>query len=211
MAPSESQQVAQRMSELTGLSTDYILRSNLRVQPNRFQRELLRDRHLVIGRIDSRFVGTEPDTVGEGADYDPQASAITGAFVGALNDYLMRDLGYKTPLTYRPNNYAETGGGNWSFQHKSPDGPQPIADTSSDLADAMRQNPRMKVLSVNGVYDLATPFGGADYEFRHMALEPQIAANIRYTYYEAGHMMYIDPPSARQLKADLAAFNASAQ
>ena len=35
-------------------------------------------------------------------------------------------------------------------------------------------------------------------------------ANIRYTYYEAGHMMYIDPASARQLKADLAAFYASA-
>ena len=99
ISPAESQQIAQRMSELTGLSADYILRSNLRVQPNRFQRELLRDRHQVIGRIDSRFLGTEPDTVGEGADYDPQASAITGAFVGALNDYLMRDLGYRTPLT----------------------------------------------------------------------------------------------------------------
>ena len=58
--------------------------------------------------------------------------------------------------------------------------------------------------------DLATPFGGADYEFRHMALEPRIAANVRYTYYEAGHMMYIDPPSARKLKDDLAAFYASA-
>jgi len=206
----ERQSVAQRMSELTGLSVDYILRSGLRVQPNRFQRELLRDRHQVIGRIDSRFVGTEPDTVGEGADYDPQASAITGAFVGALNDYLFRDLGYRTPLTYRPNNYAETGGGHWSFQHKAPDGPQPIADTSSDLADAMRQNPRMKIMSVNGLYDLATPFGGADYEFKHMALEPQLQANIRYHYYDAGHMMYIDPPSARQLKADLAAFYGSA-
>jgi carboxypeptidase C (cathepsin A) len=211
ISEAEKQSIAEQMAHFTGLSTDYILKSNLRVDPGRFRRELLRDRHEIIGRIDSRYVGTEPDTVGEAADYDPQASAITGAFVGALNDYLFRDLGYKTPLTYRPNNYAETGGGNWPFQHKAPDGPQPIADTSADLADAMRQNPRMKVLSVNGLYDLATPFGGADYEFRHMALEPQIAANVRYTYYEAGHMMYIDPPSARQLKADLAAFYASAQ
>ena len=59
----------------------------------------------------------------------------------------------------------------------------------------------MKILSVNGLYDLATPFHGAEYEFRHMALEPQIAANIRYTYYPAGHMMYIDPASSRQLKS----------
>jgi carboxypeptidase C (cathepsin A) len=211
----EKQSVAQRMAELTGLSVDYIMRANLRVDPSRFRRELLRDRHQIIGRIDSRYVGTEPDTLGDTADYDPQASAITGAFVGALNDYLFGDLGYKTPLTYRPNNYGEVFGGDgaegWSFQHKAPDGRQQIADTSADLADAMRQNPRMKILSVNGLYDLATPFHGADYEFRHMALEPQLQANIRYAYYEAGHMMYIDPVSAHRLKADLAAFYANAQ
>jgi carboxypeptidase C (cathepsin A) len=206
----EKQQVAQQMAQLTGLSADYIVRANLRVDPSRFRRELLRDRHQIIGRIDSRYVGTEPDNVGESADYDPQGSAITGGFVGALNDYLFGNLGYKTPLTYRPNNYAQTQGGNWSFQHKSADGRQQIADTSVDLADAMRQNPRMKVLSVNGYYDLATPFHGAEYEFEHMALEPQLQANIRYTYYPAGHMMYIDPVSSRQLKADLAAFYASA-
>src|SRR4051794_28158025 len=51
----EKQSVAQQMARLTGLSADYILRSNLRVQPSRFQRELLRDRREVIGRIDSRF------------------------------------------------------------------------------------------------------------------------------------------------------------
>jgi carboxypeptidase C (cathepsin A) len=210
ITPEEKQQVAQQMAQLTGLSADYIVRSNLRVDPGRFRRELLRDRHEIIGRIDSRFLGTEPDQVGDSADYDPQGSAITGGFVGALNDYLFRDLGYRSPLTYRPNNYAQTQGGGWSFQHKSADGRQQIADTSVDLADAMRQNPRMKVLSVNGVYDLATPFHGAEYEFKHMALEPQLQANIRYTYYSAGHMMYIDPPSARKLKADLVAFYASA-
>jgi carboxypeptidase C (cathepsin A) len=208
----EKQSIAQQMSQLTGLSTAYILGSNLRVQPNRFQRELLRDRHQVIGRIDSRYVGTEPDNVGEGADYDPQGSAITGAFVGALNDYLFRDLGYKTPLVYRPNNYGGIYGGDssWDFTHKAPDDNQQIADTSVDLANAMRQNPRMKILSVNGYYDLATPFHGAEYEFRHMALDPQLQANIRYTYYPAGHMMYTDPGSARQLKSDLASFYASA-
>jgi carboxypeptidase C (cathepsin A) len=204
--------VAEQMSRFLGISTDYILRSNLRVADDRFRRELLRDRGQIIGRIDSRYVGTEADNAGASTSYDPQASAITGAFVGALNDYLFRDLGYKTELTYRPNNYAAIYGGpdGWNFTHKGPDGDQQIADTSVDLANAMRQNPRMKVISVNGLYDLATPFGGADYEFRHLALEPQLQANIRYTYYEAGHMMYTDPASARQLKSDLAAFYASA-
>jgi carboxypeptidase C (cathepsin A) len=198
------------MAQLTGLSEAYILQSNLRVQPNRFQRELLRDRREIIGRIDSRFVGTEADAAGEQPSYDPQASAITGAFVSAFNDYLYRDLGYKSPLTFRPNNYAGIGN-DWNFQHNSPDGQQFAANVSSDLAQAMRENPRLRILNVAGLYDLATPFFAAEYDLGHMALEPRIAANIRYTYYPAGHMMYIDPASAHQLKADLASFYASAE
>jgi carboxypeptidase C (cathepsin A) len=206
----EKQSVAQQMARLTGLSPDYVLKANLRVQPNRFQRELLRDRREIIGRIDSRFIGTEADAAGEAPSYDPQASAITGAFVGAFNDYLYRDLGYKTPLAFRPNNYAGIGN-DWNFQHNSPDGQQFAANVSSDLSQAMRENPRLKVLNVAGLYDLATPFFAAEYDLGHMALEPKIAANIRYTYYPAGHMMYIDPPSAHRLKDDLASFYASAE
>lgn len=206
----EKQSIAAQMARFTGLSPSYILQSNLRVQPNRFQRELLRDRREIIGRIDSRFVGTEADAAGEAPSYDPQASAISGAFVGAFNDYLYRDLGYKTPLTFRPNNYAGIGN-DWNFQHTAPDGQQFTANVSSDLADAMRENPRLKVMNAAGLYDLATPFFGAEYDIKHMALEPRIAANIRYSYYPAGHMMYIDPVSARQLKSDIASFYASAE
>jgi carboxypeptidase C (cathepsin A) len=209
ISDAEKQSVAEQMSHFTGLSTDYIVKSNLRVDPSRFRRELLRDRHEIIGRIDSRYVGTEPDNIGDSADYDPQGSAITGAFVGALNDYLFRDLGYKTQLVYRPNNYAGIGD-DWDVSHKSAEGKQPIVNTGVDLADAMRQNPRMKILSVNGIYDLATPFHGAEYEFHQLAIEPRLQANVRYEYYPAGHMMYVDPTSARKLKADLAAFYASA-
>jgi carboxypeptidase C (cathepsin A) len=206
----EKQSIAEQMAKLTGLSADYVLRSNLRVPPNRFQRELLRDRHEIIGRIDSRFIGTEADAAGEAPSYDPQASAITGAFVGAFNDYLYRDLGYKTPLTFRPNNYAGIGN-DWNFQHNAPDGQQFAANTASDLAQAMRENPRLKILNAAGLYDLATPYFAAEYDLGHMALEPRIAANIRYTYYPAGHMMYIDPASARQLKADIDSFYADAE
>ena len=205
----EKRAVATQMAALTGLSPDYILRTNLRVDPERFRRELLRDQRQIIGRIDSRYLGTEAEQVGSDPTYDPQASAITGGFTGAINDYLFRDLGYQTPLSYRINNYAGIGN-KWEFTHDSSIGEQPIADTSVDLATAMRQNPRMKLFSVNGYYDLATPFFGADYEIGHMALEPAIAANIRYAYYPAGHMMYTDPGSARQLKEDLAAFYSAA-
>ena len=205
----ERQSIATQMARLTGLSPDYILRSNLRVTADRFRKELLRDRRQIIGRIDSRYLGTDPDAAGEAASSDPQASSISGAFVGALNDYLYRDLGLKLPLSYRPNNYAGIGE-DWELTHKSVNGPQLVTDTSVDLAQTMRENPRLKLLVASGLYDLATPFFGAEYDVGHMMLEPSVAANIRYTFYPAGHMMYTDPASARQMKADLAAFYANA-
>ncbi len=205
----EKRAVATQMAALIGLAPDYILRTNLRVDPERFRRELLRERGQIIGRIDSRYLGTEAELVGSDPTYDPQASAITGGFTGAINDYLFRDLGYKTPLTYRINNYGGIGN-KWEFTHDSAAGGQPIADTSVDLASSMRQNPRMKLFMVNGYYDLATPFFGADYEVGHMLVDPAIAANIRYGYYPAGHMMYVDPVSSHRLKADLDAFYDSA-
>ena len=209
LSDDERRSIAAQMARLTGISADYILRSNLRVSPDRFRKELLRDRRQIIGRIDSRYLGTDPDAAGEGTTYDPQASSISGAFVGALNDYLFRDLGYKTALTYRPNNYAGIGD-DWDLTHKSVAGPQLVTDTSVDLAQTMRENPRMKLLVASGLYDLATPFFGAEYDVGHMMLEPAVAANIRYTFYPAGHMMYIDPGSARAIKTDLAAFYADA-
>jgi carboxypeptidase C (cathepsin A) len=205
----EKASVARQMARLTGLSESYILGSNLRVIPDRFQRELLRERGQIIGRIDSRYVGTDADQVGELPSYDAQSTAITGAYFAALNDYLFRDLGFRIPLTYRLNNYAGIGE-LWDFEHNAPEGPQPIVDMRSDLAAAMRENPRLKVLNIAGLYDLATPFHGADYELDHLSLDPVVAANIRRTYYPAGHMMYTDPGSSRQLTADLIAFYASA-
>ena len=205
----EKASVARQMARLTGLSESYILGSNLRVIPDRFQRESLRERGQIIGRIDSRYVGTDADQVGELPSYDAQSTAITGAYFAALNDYLFRDLGFRIPLTYRLNNYAGIGE-LWDFEHNAPEGPQPIVDMRSDLAAAMRENPRLKVLNIAGLYDLATPFHGADYELDHLSLDPVVAANIRRTYYPAGHMMYTDPGSSRQLTADLIAFYASA-
>src|SRR4029077_868970 len=87
----ERRSVATRMAALTGLSPDYILRTNLRVDPERFRRELLRDRGRLIGRIDARYLGAEAELVGSDPTYDPQASAITGGFASAINDYLFRD------------------------------------------------------------------------------------------------------------------------
>ena len=208
LPPEEREAVAAEAARFTGLTPAYFLANNLRVDPDRFRKELLRSQGEIVGRLDARFTGSSPDLAAAGAEYDPQEKAISGAWIAMINDYLFRDLGYKSPLTYRPTNdvFAD-----WDWKHSSEGGfPQLSADTSVDLAAAMRENPNLKLLSVNGLYDLATPFAGAEYDIGHMQLGPTELQNIRYTYYPAGHMMYVDPVSAHQLKADLASFYSSA-
>jgi carboxypeptidase C (cathepsin A) len=208
LSQDERQAVAAEAARFTGLTPAYFIANNLRVDPDRFRKELLRGQGRIIGRLDARYVGSSPDLAAAGADYDPQDKAISGAWIAMINDYLFRDLGYRTSLTYRPSNNVFT---DWDWKHSPGESfPQMAANTSVDLAAAMRENPHLKLLAVNGLYDLATPFAGAEYDLGHMALGPVELQNIRYTYYPAGHMMYIDPVSARQLKTDFAAFYDSA-
>ena len=75
-----------------------------------------------------------------------------------------------------------------------------------DLSAAMRQNTHMKVLSLNGYYDMATPFFGAEYDLKHMQIDPTLQKNVIFHYYESGHMVYINPAVTAQFKKDLDAF-----
>jgi carboxypeptidase C (cathepsin A) len=206
----ERAQIAQQLSAYTGLSPDFLIRANLRVDLQRFRKELLRDRHRTVGRLDSRFTGIDADDAGDGPEYDATDTAISGAYIAGLNDYLFGTLGYRTPLTYRPNYYSGIAG-KWDQKHRAPGGrgygaQMALADTALDLSQAMRQNPHLKVLSLNGYYDMATPFFGAEYDLKHMGLPPELRRNLTYRYYESGHMVYVSPEVRPQFVKDMDEF-----
>lgn len=96
----------------------------------------------------------------------------------------------------------------WDWKHKKNGGEfDPITpNTGVDLAEVMSQNPNLKVLVINGYYDLAAPFFGTEYTFDHLGLEKKLQPNVIFKYYEAGHMMYIQPASAVAFKKDVAGF-----
>ncbi len=203
----ERDAIAQQMSVLTGLSPDFIKRANLRVSLDRFQKELLRDQRLTVGRFDSRYTGVDTDAAGSSPDYDPSDTAISGAFIGTFSDYLTRDLGYKTDMPYQVAAYSLKDF-DWDWKHKSPVGgdSQTTPDVALDLAAAMRTNPYLHVLSLNGYYDMATPFTSTEYDLSHMMLEPAQQKNLEFRYYPSGHMVYLNPEALRQMHADLADF-----
>lgn len=208
--------IAQKLASYTGLSVTFIKEANLRVSPPRFRKELMRDQRMIVGRYDARFEGTDVDAAGETPGYDPSDTGISGAFVSALHDYLDRELQYTSNEPYLPSgpginqqwdhshrlgSQAPTGGGQGG-------GGQAMRDAyvAGDLADAMRKNPRLKVFSANGLFDLATPFFITEYDLAHVELEPKLRSNIEFAYYPSGHMIYLNVDALKQFKADAAAF-----
>ncbi|ART92823.1 carboxypeptidase C (cathepsin A) [Zymomonas mobilis] len=207
ISDAEKNRVAQQMSIFTGLSPEFIKLNNLRVELGSFRKELLRDRHLTTGRLDARYTGIDTEPAGESPEYDASGSAVSGAFYALFRDYLGRDLGYQSDLDYRISIYGQPGF-NWDWKHKAPTGyfPQEMPDVAVDLSAAMRENPHLKILSLNGYYDMATPFFATEYDLSHMMLEPAQRTNISYRYYPSGHMVYLDPASLHQMKKDIAVF-----
>jgi len=191
--------VASRLAELTGLSADYLDQVNLRPEHVRFLTELLRDRRQVVGRIDGRFTGWDTDYGRERWSSDPSIDAITGPYTAAFNHYVRAELGYSSDLPYevltgrvRPWSYKE-------FENA-------YVFVLDKLAAAMRTNPHMRVHVDCGYHDLATPYFAAEHSFAHLAIPAELFENIEYTYYEAGHMMYVHEPSRLAQSEALAAF-----
>jgi carboxypeptidase C (cathepsin A) len=198
--------IAAKVSQYTGLSVQYVKEAKLRVSPTRFRKELLRGEGDILGRYDARFEGTDVDDAGESPGYDPSDTGITGAFVAAEHDYLSRELKYDTTDEYRPS--ANTIG-DWDWKHRGAGagrgfgGQQAMPYVAGDLADTMRKNPKLKVLSANGYFDLATPFFATEFDLSHMMLTPDLAKNVELTYYPSGHMVYLNVDALKDFKNDL--------
>jgi carboxypeptidase C (cathepsin A) len=205
----ERDAIADKLAAYSGLSKTFILRAKLRVDLGRFRKELLREEGKTVGRYDSRFTGVDADDAGDNPETDPSEDAISGAYIAAVNQYLFSTLGYKTQLFY--NLSARDKDFKWDWQHKAPGarggwGPMPVANTAVDLAAAMRQNPHLKVLSLNGYYDMATPFFITEYDLAHMQLDPERRRNLSFAYFESGHMAYVRPEMRQKLRNDLVNF-----
>lgn len=195
--PAEYQKTVKEIARLTGLSTKYVESANLRVSPQRWFKELLRDKRRTVGRLDSRFTGMDADAAGERNEYDSSQASYLGAYVAMFQDYVRRDLKWNTEAFYtatanvRPWDQGQPG--------------QP----AEALRSAMTEQVDMKLLVICGYYDLATPFNGIEQTVSHMLLEPPIRKNVSFTYYEGGHMMYIDKKAREKLHKDVAAWIAS--
>lgn len=199
LSTAERTALADRFGSLTGLSRDFIERNNFRVELGEFMKELLRGERRTTGRLDSRFKGIDRDAAGDSTDTDPSLNAIRPPYTSAFNSYVRGELGYKSDTEYYILGGGISSPWNWNVNNG-------YADTSIPMKDAMAKNPYMKIFVACGYYDMATPFYAAEYTVSAMNLDPSLRKNISLSYYEAGHMMYIEKNSLKKLKDDAAGF-----
>jgi len=201
LPPAERKAIVEKLVRFTGLDPKYLEETNLRWDVSHFTRELLRDRHEVIGRYDGRLAGPTSMNAGETSEYDPSSSLITPPFTAIFTHYIRDELGYKTDLYYYPSGGVQP----WDYGQGNSFG-----DTTALLRDAMTKNPYMKVMIAAGYFDLATPYYAVEYTFNHMGLLPEMHKRIAWDFYPAGHMLYIDSDSHAKLKHDFGEFVAGA-
>lgn len=191
--------IRRKLAYFTGLSEDYLDLANLRVHFQRFNRELMREDGVALGRLDSRFKGDEYDDAGEFPETDPSFYGIDGSYTAALNHWVRGELGFNPD-----REYTIIGGvRKWDWSTRSDGRREPYLNVAPYIGKAMRGNKDLKVFNAAGYFDFATPFLGAEYALQRNGIDPE---RVTYTYYPAGHMMYIHHPSFDQLLKDVRAF-----
>jgi carboxypeptidase C (cathepsin A) len=209
LSAAERAAIAGKLHQYTGLPVEYILKADLRIDGGEFRQNLRGEDGMTTGRLDSRFSGPDIDPLSQRADYDPQAAALSSAYVSAFNEYVRKDLHYGDGKIFKPSIRTFN---TWNFQHQLPGQTQQPASSRQgsnvmpDLANAMKINPNLKVQLNAGYFDLATPFYQGVYEMHHLPMPASLQANIEYKFYDSGHMVYAKDSSLKLLHENVAGF-----
>jgi carboxypeptidase C (cathepsin A) len=202
LSPDERQKIVDQYSRYTGIDRKVIDNANLRIDVGEFTHNLLLDQKLRVGRLDGRFTGVDPEGLLDTRFYDPTSSAILPPYTSVFNNYVRTELGYKVDVPYKVFAWDEPAFQKWEWGEATKGYP----NTGPGLRAALAKNPYLRVLVMEGYYDLATPYYAANYSVDHLDLGPNFRKNISFETYEAGHMVYVDNGSHQKMKKDLVDF-----
>lgn len=194
ISPADRQKTIADLARFTGLSPTFIANNDMRLPLGRFSTELLRGQHRMTGRLDSRFTAFETDAGAVETPFDPSDANIENSFPPVFQDYMQKELGYKSDAIY----YILGGGiGAWPGSYT----------VTPQLESAFARNPDMHLFVAMGYYDFATIYYAVEWTLAHLHVSDQVRAhNITTDHFEAGHMVYIDAQAMRQLRGDLRGF-----
>ncbi len=195
------QRIAEKMHRYIGLPTEYIVRSNIRVMPVRFAKELLRDEGKTLGMLDARYVQSELDNVSDTPLSDPFSAKTGPIYMSTFQEYLHDDLGVDLDKRYVP----QSGEANrkWKRPANGRNAFSGFVDVTAALAQGTKDNEALRVFAAGGYDDLVTSYYALQYMLEHSGIDSD---RLTIKDYDGGHMMYLHRPSAEQLSNDIVAF-----
>jgi carboxypeptidase C (cathepsin A) len=193
LSPTERQQMAEQVAKFSGLSVAAVQSQNLDIPNDFFWKELLRDKAQTVGRLDSRYIGIDRKTAGDGPDYNAELTSWLHSFTPAINHYLRTELNYKTDIKYNMFGPVHP----WNR-----DGDE----TGENLRQAMAQNPYLHVMVQSGYYDGATNYFDAKYNLWQLDPSGKMKDRMSFKGYRSGHMMYLRYEDLKQSNEDLRQF-----
>ncbi len=216
LTPEERSAMIDKVAEYTGLPRNVVQMANMRIDVRTFMQWLLADQQKVVGRLDGRYTSPAPNGALENGRFDPTSAATQGPFTAVFNDYVRRELNYKVDMPYYTS-ARELGPGvfTWNWARPNPMFPgggfeMGYADVATSLRSALIKDPYLKILVMEGDYDMATPFLAAQYTMNHLDVTPAMHQNISFTYYASGHMVYLDSTAHDKMHEDYTNFVNSA-
>ncbi|MGZ6143652.1 MAG: S10 family peptidase [Myxococcales bacterium] len=204
----ERQAAIAQVARWTGLKPEIVDWANLRIDVGTFTHYLLADEKLRVGRLDGRFKAPDPEGFMHPGFYDPSMTAVAAPITSVFNDYVRTALGFATDLPYYTSAGQLSPSPEFRFWRKWEWGSaiEGFPDTATSLRAAMVKNPWMKVMVMEGVYDLATPFAAADYTMSHLDLPPSLRKNLSTAVYDSGHMVYVREGALAKFHDDVGRF-----
>jgi carboxypeptidase C (cathepsin A) len=186
----------QRVADMSGLPFDVVQNA----------RGFITDAYLktlhggkIVSRYDATFAVDDPYPEQRAAHGpDPILDNVARAYGGAFAAYARNELGFVTPMTYEllANNVTR----NWDWQ-----GGRVQASVEDELRLLLAFNSSFRLMVAHGYSDMVTPFAMSRYALDHLP-PVQPAGRVALKLYRGGHMLYLDPQSAKAFTQDAAAF-----
>jgi carboxypeptidase C (cathepsin A) len=195
--PAATGRIVDQVSALTGLDHGLVASLGGRVDPQTYLRERFRGDGLIASIYDANVTDQDPFpfSAQRRAD-DPILGASIAPISAAATDFMTRTVDWKAGRAYVLYNREIDKAWLW--------GDGELAESLTDLRQALTLDPRLKVIIAHGYSDIITPYFASRMmidQFPPMG-DP---SRLKLAVYPGGHMFYARPDSRAALHRDVQA------